>query len=269
MNDFEKELKKTYEHGTQKSAQQKDSAWYEIARELEKNKMNKKKNNKLGFIIASAVALLIILGAVTPAGQAAVSKILSMFAPEKNVVTEIEGETEEKTHALHTPAPEPTSEESTEKPETQKSGMTYVIYIDESNYEVKSENGIDVISPLDYPDNLPEVSMTIYQVADKTPEQVSAEISATLNEEYDTVKDSQEVQVPIEAIYHLAYDGLDEGSKEDLPQWDSDATEVYLVDNTQSGTYVIQLKYFMEAAEGHGERLKAMLGDFEVVPTEQ
>ena len=276
MNDFEKDIKKVYEQGTQSAADKKDEVWAVISCKLEEQKMSrnkyKNKKNKIGWIIAAAAALLAVLTAFTPAGQAAVAKIIDLFAPAKEVEITLEGMTEENEYQLHTP--EITQSVQTEGPtetggET-KQEMTYAIYVDGSRYYTETADGVDWIRPVDYPKNYPEVSMSIYQVKDKAPSELATELQNAITAEYDTIYEPEDVESPIPSIHLFAHDGLLEGEneKEDMPQWDAKVIDIYLADNTQGGTFVISLKYFMEATEGHGERLKDMLKDFTVIPVE-
>ena len=282
MNDFEKDIKRAYEKGTQNAADKKGEVWDAISRELEKNKMSKnnRRTNKIGLIAVAAAALIIVLAAFTPAGQAAVAKIFEMFAPEKEVQVTLEGMTEENEYQLHTPSystaaepeatPQNTGASATEEQPADEAvrEVTYVIYIDESRYMSENVGGVDVIKPIDYSDDLPEVSMSVYQDKDRTPDELKAEIKALVEADYDTVMDFEQAEYPLLSWHIHALDGKLEGEKEDMPQWDSKVIDVYLVDNTQGGTFVITLKYFMEASEGHGERLKGMLADMSIIPVQ-
>jgi hypothetical protein len=282
MNDFEKDIKRAYKQGTQNAADKKGEVWDAISCELEKNKMSKnnKRTNKIGIIAVAAAALIIVLAAFTPAGQAAVAKILDMFAPEKEVQVTLEGMTEENEYQLHTPSYSPTATLQVTPENTEPSAsdgqntteaareVTYAIYIDESRYISETVDGVDIIKPIDYSDDLPEVSMSIYQDKARTPDELKAEIKASVEADYDTVMDFEQAEYPLLSWHIHALDGDLNGDKEDMPQWDSDVTDIYIVDNTQGGTFVITLKYFMEASEGHGERLKGMLQDMSIIPVQ-
>jgi hypothetical protein len=90
-----------------------------------------------------------------------------------------------------------------------------------------------------------------------------------LKETYDTVYDIESVDSPVKGLKLMAHDGrMDAENKEDMPQGHSPIVKIYLVDNTDGGTFVITLKYFIEAEEGHGSRMDAMLREFTVVPKE-
>ena len=51
-----------------------------------------------------------------------------------------------------------------------------------------------------------------------------------------------------------------------MPQWDDAVMKVYVLDNTAGGVFVVKMRYFTEAEEGHGARLEAMLNGFEIIP---
>lgn len=187
-----------------------------------------------------AAALLIgIFTASTDTGQAFVNNIKEYFAPQKQVIDEIEGMPEEKEVVL-------------------KEGEAgYIIYIDEERYNMIGEDGIDKIVPnqkLD--DKYPEVSMTITQVEDKTPEQLAEEITNELQSSFRAVKEIEKIIDPVEGLLVSAIDG---------DEWNSKVTQVYIVSNGKAGSFVIQQKYFLEAAEGHGARFYNMLKEFKVV----
>ena len=274
MKDFKKDIERAYHQGTRNAADKKDEVWAGISRNLEEQKLSRKeykKKNKAGLIIAAAAALLVVLTAFTPAGQAAVARIIDLFAPEKEVEITLEGMTEENEYQLHTPEiSQPTVIGTPAPGETGeiKPDMTYAIYIDGSRYLTETVDGVDWIRPIDYPEDYPEVSMSIYQDNDRTPSDIAAGFAADLSGEYDTVYDPEEVESPISSIHIYAHDGLSEGEKEDMPQWDSKVTDIYLVDNAQGGTFIVTIKYFMEATEGHGTRLIEMLKDFTIIPVE-
>ena len=256
MNPFDQEIKNALQHGTDDAAKQKEDVWRRINHQLEDNSMRYNKRKKLGLVIGIAAALLITVTAVfTPVGQAAMTSIRDLFAPEKHVEIEIEGENQEGTYDLHVSTPEPAEAESDEK------AVGYILYVDSETYTVTTEDGVDRIIPKDYHTDLPEVSMTIGQVKDITPDALAKDMATQLKGQYDTVYDAEEVEYPVKSIHITA---LEERGKMDNPGL-AMVEEVYLIDNTQGGTFVATLKYFSEAAEGHGERLKAMLNEFTVV----
>jgi len=265
MNRFDNDLQKAIMKKTVSTTDHKDDIWKNIKNELEVNSMKKvKSNSKLRFIAACLIVVIIAAMAFTPPGRAAVSKIIDLFEKEKIVDTEVEGEVETTDQQLQvgtTPIPEP---EATSVPNL----MTYVMYIDEASYDFESADGVDRITPKDYPDTLPEVYMEIKQILDVSKEDVLSELIEEVHNDYDTVLDVEEVNEPFYAVKIIAYDGDPNGTKDTMPQWDSDIVKYLLVDNTQGGTFIIKMKFFIEAEEGHGSRFTSMLNEFTIVPAE-
>ena len=264
MNRLDNDLYKAVHKKTEPAENYKDEILNIITNNMEESEMNKKSRGArpIGIIAASLIAMLLIAGIFTPPGKAAISRIIDLFEREKEISTEVEGEIETTDQQIQigvTPSAKPE--------ETAMSNiMTYIIYIDESRYYMTSENGKDIIRPIDYPEDYPEVYMEITQVYDKDKSNLAKEISDEIKKEYDTVYESYLVAEPIEAIVIDAHDGDMQGDKETMPQWNSEVVKYYLVDNTLGGTFVIKMKYFIEAEEGHGARFVSMLNEFTVIP---
>ena len=265
MNRLDNDLQKAILEKTNPAINDMDVIWNNIQNNLEEKTMKKNANrNIIGIVAACLILVLIVGGLFTPTGRAAVGKIIDLFEDEKQIVTEVEGETETADQQLQigtTPSPAPSETQQTQL-------MTYIMYVDESNYSFESSNGIDIIKPLDFPDTLPEVYMEISQVLNLSKEDVADSLIQELNGEYETVYEPYSVTEPIDGICIDAHDGDLNGTKETMPQWDSKVVKYYLVDNTQGGTFVIKMKYFIEAQEGHGARFDAMLNEFTIVPAE-
>ncbi|MCT8136683.1 hypothetical protein H1D32_02315 [Anaerobacillus sp. CMMVII] len=216
-----------------------------VEKEMKVTPMNSRKTPKqrkskgwLTGTIAAAV-LLGVFGTTTDTGQAFVSNLREYFAPEKQVVEEIEGMPEEKEVVL-------------------KEGTAgYIIYIDEENYRMIQENGLDkIVFNQELDERYPDVSMTIKQVADKAPEEIAAEYHRELQETFATVEEITKVTEPVDGLLVSAIDGH---------EWNSLVTKVYIVSNEKEGSFVIQQNYFLEASEGHGARFQHMLKEFQIV----
>lgn len=264
MNRLDNDLKNAIFKNTVSEKSAKDEIWNSIQGELEENNMRntRRGGSKIAVAALSVILILLVLAVFTPAGRAAVSKIMDLFEPEKSVETIVEGEAETTDQQLQvgttmTPQPDATPEVPL---------MTYVLYVDSERYSFETIDGIDIIVPRNYPDDYPEVSMTIEQITGKTKEELSIEIVNNLKAELDTVNDPYTVSEPLEGICIDAYDGDPNGTKETMPQWNSKVVKYYLVDNTQGGTFVIKITLFVEAQEGHGSRFDSMLKEFVVVP---
>jgi len=132
--------------------------------------------------------------------------------------------------------------------------------VDEERYDFVALESGDKIVPKDFPSDLPEVSMQISQDTDAAPEAVVARLKEDLGSKYKIVKDIETVEKPLAAIRLKALTGY---------EGDDAVVEYYLVDNTQGGTFIITLKYFVEAEEGHGARFEQMLGEFSIVSNKQ
>jgi hypothetical protein len=193
------------------------------------------------WLLSGTIAAIIILGVFTRTntGQALINDIKKYFEPEKKITQEIEGMSEEKEMAL------------------QEGEAGYVIYIDEERYTFVKEREQDIIIPkTPLEERYPEVSMTISQVVDKEPEELASQIHQELKKTFKEVKDVTTVKEPVKGLLVAAIDGN---------EWDSLVTQVYIISNSKKGSFVIQEKYFLEAAEGHGSRFYHMLKEFEVV----
>lgn len=243
---LEQDIKEALNNKSNDYIEDKEEIWHKIESQLNfkgesllKQKSKKSKGRFISIVISAAV-MAVILGFVTATttGQAFVEQIKQYFEPEKNVVTEIEGHPEEQEVILHEKA-------------------DYVIYIDEERYKMIQEGEQDIITtkePLE--ERFPEVSMTIFQVIDKTPEQLATDYAENLKGSFTTVKEIETVTEPVEGLMVSAIDGS---------EWDSEVNRIYIISNGNEGSFVFDLKYFLEAAEGHGARFYHMLEEFQIV----
>lgn len=273
MSDFREDLKKAIEKNTNRSEEAKENVWRRIDAEIKELEMKKRRNGAVWMAASVLLAGLVAFTAFTPVGNAAVSRIIAMFAPEKEVVTTVEGEEETAEQDLYIDAeaaseqvivtenPEETSEEVTE------GQVSYAMYVDTERYEVNKEANADIISPKDYPADYPPVDMQISQVPDISVEDMAASIYSELTAEYDNVLDIESAEFAHAGGLRLyAINGDLNGDKDNMPQWDDAVMKVYVLDNTAGGVFVVKMRYFIEAEEGHGARLEAMLSEFEIIP---
>ncbi|HWL12576.1 MAG TPA: hypothetical protein VNQ57_06260 [Ureibacillus sp.] len=248
---FEREIEEALNKKTKDYLDDKEDIWSKLESQLNlkeqdqntTSKRGKTKMSKRNFISvvvgAATIAFIIGLLTTTHTGQAFVEQIKQYFEPEKSVVTEIEGSPEDQQVILHEKA-------------------DYVIYIDEERYKMIQEDERDVITtkePLE--ERFPEVSMTIFQVLDQTPEQLADHYSKELKASFETVKEIETVTEPVNGLLVSAIDGS---------EWDSPVNRIYIISNGHDGSFVFELKYFLEAAEGHGARFYHMLEEFQIVP---
>ncbi|OIJ18667.1 hypothetical protein BKP45_16175 [Anaerobacillus alkalidiazotrophicus] len=256
----DKKIKESLLKNTDESLQQKDEIWKNIERKLasseensrkkitnmEENNMkieqNVRKNRKSKGWVTGTVAAALLLGIFatsTDTGQAFVNNIREYFAPQKQVVEEIEGMPEEKEVVL------------------EEGEAGYIIYIDAERYEMVKEKGVDtIVFKEELDERYPEVSMSIRQVEDKTPQQLADEIHSELKKSFATVDEITNVTEPVDGLFIHAIDGY---------EWNSPVTQVYIVSNEKEGSFVIEQKFFLEAAEGHGMRFDHMLNEFKIV----
>lgn len=258
---LDKEINKSLLKNTNDVSSKKEDIWKSIETKLaldEKNQRSKqeestmelqprsrknaKKRKKSKGWLTGTIAAAILLGiftTTTDTGQAFVNNIKEYFAPEKQVIEEIEGMPEEKEVVL-------------------KEGKAgYIIYIDEERYNLVEEDGFDkIVFNQELGERYPEVSMSIRQVIDQTPEQLAEEIYTELQNSYATVREVETVDDPVEGLLVSAIDGN---------EWDSLVTRVYIVSNEKEGSFIIEQKFFLEAEEGHGARFHHMLREFTIV----
>lgn len=209
--------------------------------EIEKSRLPGKKfgwNKALG-VAAAAIAMAFALSIFTQPGQAALEKLKQYFEPEKVVEYEVEGDKENIDTRL------------------QQSEMGYVLYYDQERYKVVEGQGADRIVMKEEFVGIPEVYMEISQDPNSSAEELAPNLEQELKKDFSKVDPVRRVSEPVESLYIHAIDG---GSKADDP-----IVDYYLVDNGRGGTFIIKLKYFLEAAEGHGARFRNMLKDFTIV----
>lgn len=257
-------MSKSLQHGTDSIVRMKAQVWEnlecilseddsEIKREKAGREMSRmatsrgKKRSAKKYIsaaVAAAILLVACLTVSTEKGQAYVSKIRQMFVPEKKVVEQIEGSTEETNMQLH-------ENESSAALESD-----YAIYVDQDRYTVTKANGVQRIeAKID--GNYPEVYMEISQVKDRKPEEIAKELRAQLAAQYDDVTEVSEVTDPVKGYSFRALAGK---------EWNSEKIVYYVMSNELQGSFVIKQAYFLEASEGHGARMNDMLRQFKIVP---
>ena len=241
MDDMkDKKIEEVLLKGTDEAVELKDMVWKNIENRLnleERKVIPIKRRSFLKYGIVAAV-LVIILLANTRYGSAAADKIRKLFVPNKTIEQNLEG-TGEKT-----------------KVDLEISPMKYIIYLDKEMYKMDNIDGKDVITPKNVAQNLPEVSMTIEQVLDKKPEDLSAEIEKALKKDFKIVNNRGKVTEPTNAILIQAQGGN---------KWNDKVIKYYLIDNTKGGTFVIKQQYFVEASEGHGARFDNIVKEFKIV----
>jgi hypothetical protein len=224
----------------------KKEIWNNIQSRIENStgsaKVRIRRKNKRKHLFSSlglmAAVFVIIFAVSTNAGRAAVAKIKDILLPEKNIVQDIEGDKEETKMNL-------------------KEGSGYVLYVDESNYQMVKHDGKDRIIPkIKLEPTLPEVYLEIQHVKGKPPMDMVPLIEYKLKSSFENVENYGTVEQPIKAISLHAHNELASHAP---------VVTYYIVDDNQGGSYVIEQHLFLEAAEGHGVRFYHMLKEFKVV----
>jgi hypothetical protein len=249
---LDQELKQSLQNNTDEAVSLKDQTWENIEKELftieskGEGQSVKKNTKRLITIISSvAAAAMVILVLNTQPGHALIQNIKEIFLPEKVVEQSIEGQTEKRNVSL---------EES--------KTADYVIYVDKEYYKMISENGVDkIVTKTPLPEQYPDVYMKIEQFEDKSSEELATELKANLEKGYQ-LRASQEVSEPVEGKEIRAIGGTGGQSGSDP------VVKYYVINNELGGSFVIEQRYFLEAAEGHGARFDQMLQEFYIVTEE-
>lgn len=194
---------------------------------------------------AAAVSILVALNVQSAPVQAWFDQVKALFAPEKEVQQEIEGMPESSRDSLY-----------------EGTNSDYVIYIDESRFQMIHGEGVDRIEPKEKPedDRYPEVYMEISQ-QDLDPKAAAEQIQLGLAD-YPQVE-MQSIEDPIQGWEVRAIGGT--GGLE----WDDPVARYYVFDNQQGGSFIVKQQYFLEASEGYGARFYHMMKEFYITKTEQ
>lgn len=255
---------------------------------------NKRKTNQPMFRwIAAAVAVVMMLTFFQTAPGAAalemaketITNFIETMFPPKDIVVDVEGETEVLPH-----------EAGGQEPEIQKDGIAntpgFVIYYDAERYMMTEENGATYIRQIivlptrdeirknnealfegltdqeaetkidellaqqeEFYANLPACEIEIVHLPDIQPvnaAQTTRDEAASVWESVTEVMDSEHPT----GYYFSASTG---------ENWDSPREQIYFTSDGQDGTFKIGLRYFLEATEGHGVRFIQMLHTFAVI----
>ncbi|MFS0576922.1 hypothetical protein AB1K83_14880 [Sporosarcina sp. 179-K 3D1 HS] len=205
--------------------------------------MNKLKKRSFPILIVVTAFVIILLTLLTEPGMAFLQELQDRFPFKKEITQSIEG-TEEKTD-VHV-------KEGTH--------ADYVIYLDETRYQLTQGADSDIISPIDpLPEKYPEVSMEIKHLANDNPEQLVEQYQIDLEKDFPDISPIpiQTVIVPVQGYWLHGAEGN---------EWDSKIIDIYVVPDGKEGSFRITATYFLEAAEGHGTRFYHMLESFEVIP---
>ncbi len=233
------------------------------------------------IVAAACLSLLLTLGfaavAVSPEGRAAVQNVIEILFPPKDVTVTLEGIPESIPHVAQGREPA-------------EDAPGFVIYVDESRYEMSEENGAFFIRPQKTPISredvrqndsalleglteeeqevfidqriteleafyaaLPPCEMEIRELADMDIETAANITRNELSQTWETVS---EIQDKDSLLTFFASGGT---------AWDSPLEEHFFYQNGKHGTFHIVIRYYIEATEGHGSRFHTMLETFSVV----
>jgi len=216
------------------SREAKQNMWNAIEKEIS----TKKKRKPVFLLTSAAAAFAILFGSQTNIGQAGFSSIKDIFVPEKTVDISIEGTNEQTSSTL-------VADESSK----------YVLYIDEERYVSNKKDGATVITPkTPLGEGYPEVSMTIAEEANASPEETLESIKNNLMDAPNVLVDK--VSEPLDATLVSVIEGN---------KWNSPVEKYYVFSNGKNGSFIVKQSYFLEASEGHGARMNEMLKEFKIL----
>ncbi len=122
----------------------------------------------------------------------------------------------------------------------------FYISVDQEHYQLVQDAASTLIQPVTAaPEDLPPCDLRIDHFPGATLDQALADAQAWC-------ADYATCEIDEEGVLH-AGDGTD---------WDDAQADIRLVEDGQGGVYRLTARYFMEAAEGHGMRLNAMINTF-------
>lgn len=204
--------------------------------------MKQLKKRSLPILIVVAAFVVIFLTLWTDSGKGLVQGIQDRFPSTKELTQSIE-ENEERTNVkFH-----------------EGTNSDYVIYIDETRYQMSNNSDSTKITPVEpLPANYPEVFMDITHLPNEPPEQAVKQIQIDMENSF-----PESAPIPIETVTSPVHGYWLHGAAGS--EWDSKIMDIYVLSDRKKGSYRITSNYFLEAAEGHGARFYYMLESFEVV----
>lgn len=127
----------------------------------------------------------------------------------------------------------------------EKAPADFYISVDQEFYRLVQEGDSARIEPLDAPEDLPPCDLEIRHFPGVTLDQAVSDAKAWC-ESYAFCEEAGDGVL-------RAWDGTD---------WDDAQADIRLVEDSRGGVYRLTARYFLEAAEGHGVRLNAMMNTF-------
>lgn len=238
----------------------------------------------LVFLLGTAFFTQTAPGAAAAAFVGAqVSGWFEALFPPKEVTATVEGSPEQETYIAGGQVPR--QEDAAVSPGfaiyydsgayemTEESGATYIrsLPVLPTREEIRSSHAalLEGLSPEDVEKAidallaqqealyaaLPECELEIRHVPDTSPDTLAATVRQEMQSDWETVS-ALELYTPLGCTMFRASAGR---------EWDSPVERWYFADDGQTGTYQITVRYFVEAEEGHGARLTAILNTFEII----
>ena len=215
----------------------------------------KEKNHALrGLAAAFALVLFGALFLQTAPGAAAaeyvlekVSSLIETLFPPKEMAIMVEGMPVEGQYSAIGQEPEAGETEAEAVP-------GFAIYIDTESYTMTEENGVTIIRPITFSQDLPTCGMDIVHLADTTPQKAAEAARMEMPSDWEVSETTAWSMT--DSLTFFARSGW---------EWDSVCKELYFISDGQRGVFQVTIQYFFEAAEGHGVRLLAMLRTFSVI----
>lgn len=196
-----------------------------------KNEKRKKKGFKKFLILSAAAALLL----ATLAGRGYFTQWTEYFS------TFLEKTQEQNQYA------DPT-EETTEEAQTEPS---FTMEFETDTYQMTQEDDVYYLRPI--LDVSPVCEMEIRELANREPMELAEEAREKIVGDWETVS----------YIWQGMEDSWTYFSAQDGTAWNSPVEYHYFRKNGEQGTYHIIIRYFLEAAEGHGMHFQRILKTFE------
>ena len=253
----------------------------------EEPERSQRHSNRFRFAATAAAVLMFIVFLQTPPGAAAVeivreqvTEIIELLFPPKDITITLEGTPEEVPHTAQGQEPEDVSTPG------------FALYVDSESYVMTEENGVTYVRPMislptreevrqnnrtlleglspeeaesevdrllaeqeAFYANLPVCEIEITHLPDASPECASEELRSQTLESWTSVSEITESSHPV-GLFFTASGGT---------EWNSPQEEHYFVGDGQQGIFCLTIRYFLEAAEGHGTRLRTMVGTFSVI----
>lgn len=133
----------------------------------------------------------------------------------------------------------------------------FLIYVNEEQFGICEADGLySIRSTSPPPEDFPECGLDIAHLAGVSPDEARLSAEEALESRYGEVSREEESAALPQCPYLRASAGTD---------WDSEQAELWFVSDGQGGTFVLISRYFLEAEEGLGMRLRDMVSSFRVV----